>query len=148
MKKWFICKINRLRWRLERLFENKQTRFWRKEVQELEARAKQAKKKAQDLCPHLSGSLGESPDPRHTSIVWHVLTPKEMVGICLNCGREFRQTDPDFRTWVLKRSMCKTSVGGRPLYIGQVDVEKNEVPYVPSEISMSDPDTYDEKWGW
>lgn len=72
---------------------------------------------AQDTCPHLMGSnrLSDFPNPNGlTSIVHHYLDSGELIGICTNCGRIWRQGDSDYYTWMqTHKSGNRRSESGR-----------------------------------
>jgi len=75
----------------------------------------EAIKASQASCPHIAGcnSLSEFPDPHNrTCIVWHQNDATEIIGICTNCQRIFRETDPDYMEWRKKASINRLSKGG------------------------------------
>lgn len=72
-------------------------------------------KDGQASCPHIAGCnpLSESQDMySRTCIVWHETDATEIVGICTNCQRIFRETDPDYMDWRRKQSINRISRGG------------------------------------
>lgn len=62
----------------------------------------------QESCPHIAGCSAQSSSADmygRTCIVWHQTDATEVVGICTNCQRIFRETDEDFMLWRRKQSI-------------------------------------------
>lgn len=147
MKKWFIKIVGWLNRYLVRILEKEIDRKFREANRLCEVRRKAAIKYEQDNCPHIAGCspLSEQMDVAgRTSIVWHTLNTGEEAGFCTNCLREFRNSDEDFEKWRKKKSFnTPSSALGNPDF-----KEKDPQWYVPFEVTFSDPESYDEKWGW
>jgi hypothetical protein len=79
-----------------------------------------SKKQYQESCEHIVGCnpLSDSKHPSNlTSIIWHRFDNGEDIGLCTNCQRVFRASDPDYREWRNKKSYNKQSMAGqRPVY--------------------------------
>jgi len=96
----------------------------RKEIDEQNARAQareQMRRQKADMeafqssCPHVAGSnaLSELPDTAgRTSIVWHRFDVGDELGICTNCTRVFKPSDPDYMQWRMKKSYNRLSRSG------------------------------------
>jgi hypothetical protein len=161
MQKYFIYLVGRLkRWCERQLWSENEKQFVAT-MRKLMAAVSVSKKKAQDECNHVAGGnvLSDSSDYLgRTSIVWHTLNTGEEFGLCLNCQREFRNTDSDFKDWRARTAMCRPSsaigfAGAKngSLVLTFSDDEKFDVNLdatVPVEVSFSDPKAFDEKWGW
>lgn len=96
----------------------------RKEIDEENARLqareqsrqqKEALEYSQSVCPHIAGSnqLSELPDTAgRTSIVWHRFDVGDELGVCTNCTRIFKPSDPDYVQWRTKKSYNRMSRSG------------------------------------
>lgn len=70
-------------------------------------------KAEQGSCPHMQGSNALSEfSGQLTAIVQHKTDIGEVVGICTNCIRVFRTSDPDYRVWMAKKSGNRISKSG------------------------------------
>jgi hypothetical protein len=101
---------------------DKMTQEQNKEVQ---ARMKDAMARARESCAHLQGSheLSSFSSPYGlSSIIKHKLDTNEFIGICSNCGRIFRDTDPDYKTWMSKKSGNLPSRSGDRTFFNQREV--------------------------
>lgn len=69
---------------------------------------------AQNTCPHLQGCnpLSDSAGTK-TSIVKHQFDTGVVLGICTNCNRIFKPTDPDYFQQMQRPSGNKMSIGGQ-----------------------------------
>lgn len=108
----------------------------RKNFRLVRERYEAAKKREQELCPHLSGCLGEI-SSQHTSIVWHQLNSEDIVGICITCGRQFWPTDTDYWEWRRKPSFNRMSGAGRkpaPLGYEAPISEEDRNTYLQDEL--------------
>jgi len=77
---------------------------------------KQSEKQAQDNCPHIAGcnALSEMRDVAgRTSIIWHRTDASEVLGICTNCQRLFRDNEPDYNKWRMMPSFNRMSMSGQ-----------------------------------
>jgi hypothetical protein len=95
----------------------------RKQMREQRIKIDAQIKLEQSSCPHLQGSnpLSDFPSPHGlTSIVQHVTDTGEMIGVCSNCLRIFRSCDPDYRTWMAKKSGNRVSSAGRRFFADPV----------------------------
>jgi hypothetical protein len=94
--------------------------LFRQQERDQQARIEQGKKQEQAACEHIVGCnpLSDSKHPSNlTSILWHRCDNSEDIGICTNCQRIFRTTDPDYGEWRRKKSYNKMSMAGqRPIY--------------------------------
>jgi hypothetical protein len=81
--------------------ENEET--FRKNTREQQERKRKQMMESQEWCEHTVGGLGEVRDPGgRTSIAWHRFDNGATVGICTQCIRVIRESDPDFRKWFNK----------------------------------------------
>lgn len=90
-------------------------RVAREQTRQQMAMQKAAREEAQANCPHIAGcnSLSDRMDPSGlTSIIWHRSDVGSENGVCTNCIRVFRPTDPDYRVWRVKKSFNKLSRSG------------------------------------
>jgi multidrug efflux pump subunit AcrA (membrane-fusion protein) len=103
----------------EQLAREENDRMFYEQARELSRRQKETKKRGQNLCDHVAGSLGEVPEVHgKTCIVWHRTDIGIDVGICTTCGRLFHPEDPvdaqghDYVYWRRKASINKLSTAG------------------------------------
>ncbi|MCU1301726.1 MAG: hypothetical protein JWQ87_2010 [Candidatus Sulfotelmatobacter sp.] len=96
--------------------ENDET--MKKQMREQSERIAADIRASQDLCPHLQGSNPLSEQPKQTtSIVMHRRDTNDVIGICTNCLRVFRPSDPDYGIWMRKKSGNKISEAGRRFFL-------------------------------
>lgn len=106
----------------------------RRSMREQRERDRVREKISQRNCPHLQGSNPLSDFSSNlTSIVQHVLDSGEMIGICTNCLRVFREGDPDYVQWMQKKSGNRTSSAGQRFMI------RTRVPEPQSQAPTPDP---------
>lgn len=101
--------------------------LFRKQTREQELARKASEKAIQDSCPHIAGCnpLSEFPDPSgRTSIVWHRTDTGEVVGLCTYCQRPFREGDPDYSQWRMKKSFNRESKSGDRYFADPVAARK------------------------
>ena len=100
----------------------------RKSMHEVHERIQRDIKASQDSCSHLQGANSLSDYPRQfnlTAIVQHKTDVGEIIGICTNCQRIFRQGDPDYIEQMFKRkSGNRMSQAGQRTFINPYDVER------------------------
>ena len=100
--------------------------LFKKNEKELERRKKANKEAEQTYCEHIAGcsQLGDEKDLRgRTSILWHRNDVSVDVGICTNCQRIFRPTDPDYMAWRRKPSINKLSAAGSRVVMDPVKAQ-------------------------
>jgi hypothetical protein len=87
-------------------------------LSQYQAQADAERKKQQDDCLHMKGSLGSFAFTNQgTSIWWHTFEdddPRFPKGVCSHCQRVFRVTDPDYHIWRAKKSTNLPSTCGFP----------------------------------
>lgn len=87
---------------------------------EVQERLHAAMKNARAHCAHLQGSheLSSFSSPYGlTSIIKHALDTGEFIGMCTNCGRIWRDTDPDYMTWMTRKSGNLPSRSGQRTFL-------------------------------
>jgi hypothetical protein len=70
----------------------------------------------QQSCEHIQGSNSQSDFKSPyglTAIIKHYLDSGEVIGICTNCTRVWRQGDPDYNLFMRKKSGNQPSASGR-----------------------------------
>jgi hypothetical protein len=89
---------------------------------ELLLRQKVNQQWAQKNCPHLAGGLGETHDIYgRSAFIWHTLDVGALVGICLECGQQVFQDDPDFVKFRNMKPFNKNeSAGGKRYTHGNI----------------------------
>jgi uncharacterized protein len=100
--------------RLPKIEPAKITEELRRRARENKAKHDAYVKAKEDQCPHMAGCLGKDYSGTFTSIIWHTFEddPTHPVGLCTNCGKQWRYTDADYEEWKGKRSINKPSTGG------------------------------------
>jgi hypothetical protein len=103
----------------KQLADEANDKMFYEQSKELSLRQKDTKRREQELCDHIAGSRGDTPDMTgKTSIVWHRTDAQVDIGICQNCGRMFHPEDPldeqnrDYTYWRRKKSFNKISAAG------------------------------------
>jgi hypothetical protein len=101
--------------------ENEET--MRKSMREQRKRLEEDLEASKATCPHMQGSnaLSDVSGPM-TAIVQHRLDTGEVIGICTNCIRVFRQNDPDYLEWMRKKSGNKMSSAGIRMFMRPAEV--------------------------
>lgn len=80
----------------------------------LMAKQEAGEKASQEACPHFQGCSEHSDRAGdQTSIIKHRLDSGEVIGICTNCQRVFRQTDEDYRKQMGRKSGNQMSQAGQ-----------------------------------
>ena len=90
--------------------------MFRQTSREIQDRIRKQIAADQSTCTHLQGSnpLSDFPSPHGlTSIVMHDLGDGTVFGCCTNCLRQFWPSDPDYGTWMRKKSGNRISAAGR-----------------------------------
>lgn len=94
-------------------------KIMRDQMREVKSRMDESIRSSQRNCPHLQGcnDLSEVSGDR-TSIVQHRLDTGEVIGICTNCQRVFRQGDEDYLKEMRRKSGNRMSMAGQRVYLG------------------------------
>src|SRR5882757_7242548 len=76
--------------------------LFRQQARRIEEQRRSNERASQQHCPHIAGCNGLSTSRDYqgrTCIIWHQLDSGETLGLCTNCQREIRATDPDYQKW-------------------------------------------------
>ena len=80
---------------------------------------------SQEWCQHLQGSNALSKIPGQlTCIVRHRLDTTEVVGLCTNCGRIFREGDEDYGKWMRMANGNELSSAGQRSFLDPTSVKR------------------------
>lgn len=80
---------------------------------------------SQEWCQHLQGSNALSKIPGQlTCIVRHRLDTTEVVGLCTNCGRIFREGDLDYGKWMRMANGNELSSAGQRSFLDPTSVKR------------------------
>jgi hypothetical protein len=129
----------------QRLLDQQET-LSREVSRALHKRREESKRLQQEECSHIAGCspLSEHQDSfGRTSIVWHVLDTAETVGICTNCGREFRASDPPdsqgltYEYWRKQPCFNRTSSAGQRFRFTGIVLEPNVIEAAPEGQSRN-----------
>jgi hypothetical protein len=105
----------------EQIARESNDKLFDEKAKELKRRQRENEKYGQELCDHVAGcsALSEQRDiAGRLSIIWHRNDVGVDVGVCTNCGRIFRPTDPadaqqhTYQYWRKKPSFNKLSAAG------------------------------------
>ena len=105
----------------EQLAREANDKLFDENARELKRRQKENEKYGQEMCDHVAGcnQLSEQRDiAGRLSIIWHRNDVGVDVGVCTNCARIFRPTDPadaqghTYQYWRKKPSFNKLSAAG------------------------------------
>lgn len=102
--------------------------LFRQQARRIEEQRRSNERASQQHCPHIAGCNGLSTSRDYqgrTCIIWHQLDSGETLGLCTNCQREIRATDPDYQKWRAMPSINTPSTGGiRDSYGRVVQLER------------------------
>lgn len=100
-------------------------KLMRQSMKEQRERLLEQVRQSQRWCKHLQGSNALSRLPGQlTCIGKHRLDTGEIVGICLNCGKLWRQGDPDYMDELSRASGCEMSTSGQRQFLDPTAVIK------------------------
>ncbi len=77
------------------------------------------------MCPHLQGCNSESDEPGiRSSIIQHTFDNGVVLGICTNCQRVFKPTDPDYQQQMRRKSGNRPSSSGHRNWLDPSQAQK------------------------
>jgi hypothetical protein len=94
--------------------------MFRKQTRAQMAQEREAKRQAQEACPHVIGCnpLSDRYDRNGlTSIIWHRFDSQDISGICTVCQRIFDPGDADYAQWRRLPSANRPSQSGERQYL-------------------------------
>lgn len=97
----------------------------RRSMKEVEERRHKEQEMDQSLCPHKQGSnaLSDFQGPL-SSFIYHQLDTGELIGICTNCTKVIRSTNPQDAPFFQMKSGNRASRAGQRIFTNPLEVQR------------------------
>lgn len=97
----------------------------RRSMKEVELRRKEEERVSQDMCPHKQGSnaLSDFQGPL-SSFIFHQLDTTELIGICTNCTKVIRSTNPEDSKYFQMKSGNRPSRAGQRIFTNPLEAQR------------------------